>query len=146
MKRAIIFILVVFCIILMIWLNYRRHGLPSADVGTFEHLTNELPKTTNTQISLAPKMPAAEVQLYKPKNANAFSDPRWQWWNRMEKEDPKFEWKMPIELYGKVVDENEHPVVGASVHCTWTDLSPTGTSKAEMQSDANGLFSLTGRQ
>ncbi len=74
--------------------------------------------------------------VYEPR------DPRWQWWNEQKDIDPKFEWKMPIEFYGLVVDENETPVPGAIVKLQWNDLSQTGTSYAEALSGADGRFSL----
>jgi hypothetical protein len=58
--------------------------------------------------------------------------------------DPQYDWKQPINFYGRVVDEVNNPVAGASVHFNWTDLSPTGTSHADKTSDGNGFFSLTG--
>jgi hypothetical protein len=63
---------------------------------------------------------------------------------QMEEERQKglYEWRTPIEFYGKVVDENANPVAGADVHFGWTDLSPQGSSEKRTASDVNGLFSL----
>src|ERR1041384_415618 len=36
--------------------------------------------------------------------------------------DPQYDWKQPINFYGKVVDENDAPVPGASIHFDWTTL------------------------
>jgi hypothetical protein len=55
------------------------------------------------------------------------------------------EWRVPINFYGKVVDENENPVPGASVSFGWTDLSPQGYSRASTTSDTGGLFALEGQ-
>ena len=59
------------------------------------------------------------------------------------------DWQVPIEFYGKVVDENEQPVAGAAVQFHWTetptearDEKPGETSSAS--SDASGLFALHG--
>jgi hypothetical protein len=59
--------------------------------------------------------------------------------------DPQYDWKQPINFYGKVVDESNRPIADASVHFVWNDLSPTGTSEADAKSDAFGLFSLEGK-
>lgn len=56
--------------------------------------------------------------------------------------DPLYDWKQPINFYGKVVDENNQPVAGASVDYTWSTLSPTGTLKKHDESDGSGLFSI----
>ena len=44
------------------------------------------------------------------------------------------------------MDENEHPVAGATVVFQWSDLSVNGASSAETRSDADGLFSLIGQK
>src|SRR5208282_1611522 len=59
--------------------------------------------------------------------------------------DPNYDWKQPINFYGRVVDESNAPVSGASVHFQWNDLSPKGTSDADVTSDNNGFFSLKER-
>jgi hypothetical protein len=56
--------------------------------------------------------------------------------------DPQYDWKQPINFYGKVVDENNQPVEGAAIDFKWTDLSPNGTSEFHTTSDATGLFSM----
>jgi hypothetical protein len=61
------------------------------------------------------------------------------------KRDPSFEWKMPINFYGKVVDEKGEPVSGAAIKMIGTDISPTGNFIDTSASDERGLFSLTGR-
>jgi hypothetical protein len=60
--------------------------------------------------------------------------------------DPQYDWKQPINFYGKVVDETNQPVANASIHFVWNDLSQKGTSETNAQSDADGLFSFTGQQ
>jgi len=75
---------------------------------------------------------------YKPR------DLRWKEWNEKEAQDPFFQWKTPIEFYGKVVDENEQPIEGAVAEIIGTDLSKTGNFKFTLKSDANGLISFDG--
>lgn len=53
-------------------------------------------------------------------------------------------WRTPIEFYGIVVDQSNNPVAGASIQFVCSDLSKTGTSYYNAESDANGMFSLTG--
>lgn len=57
--------------------------------------------------------------------------------------DPQYQWKIPIRFYGKVVDENNEPVQGATVHFQWNDRSAKGSSEATKLSDSQGSFSLT---
>jgi hypothetical protein len=51
---------------------------------------------------------------------------------------------MPINFYGRVVDDNLQPVQGAEVRFQWTDISATGTSERFTESDAQGAFALQG--
>ncbi len=67
-----------------------------------------------------------------------------QWWLKMTKLDKNFEWKMPVEFYGKVIDNQSHPVSAATVSAHWTDLSATGSSERTLVTDESGEFSLTG--
>jgi len=60
--------------------------------------------------------------------------------------DPRYQWKIPIRFYGKVVDQRDEPVPGATVHFQWNDLSAKGTSEATKESDNQGLFLLDGVQ
>lgn len=60
--------------------------------------------------------------------------------------DPEYDWKQPINFYGKVVDESEQPVEGASADFKWTDLSSNGTSEYHTVSDASGLFSMVSQK
>jgi len=59
-------------------------------------------------------------------------------------QDSGADWKVALNFYGKVVDENQEPVAGATASCEWNTLG--GTSKATILSDGSGLFSLTGKQ
>ena len=67
-----------------------------------------------------------------------------QWWVKMNKLDKNFEWKMPIEFYGKVVDDKNQPIENAAIRFQWTDLSREGTSEYNTISDSQGLFKLDG--
>jgi hypothetical protein len=51
-----------------------------------------------------------------------------------------------IEFYGKVVDESNQPIKGASVEFVWSHVwpLPEGTQSTNVVSDHDGLFSLTG--
>lgn len=60
--------------------------------------------------------------------------------------DRHYDWKQPINFYGRVVDENNQPVAGATASFRWTDLSALGTSEAHATSDAGGSFALLDRK
>jgi len=60
--------------------------------------------------------------------------------------DHDADWKVALNFYGKVVDENNQPVAGANVHFDWNTIGVIGgTAYAQTLSDGNGLFSLTGQ-
>ena len=57
--------------------------------------------------------------------------------------DPLYDWKQPINFYGKVVDDNNQPVAGASVDYTWSTIqAERGTLTKHSESDEQGLFSI----
>jgi hypothetical protein len=58
------------------------------------------------------------------------------------RKDPLYDWKQPINFYGKVLDENTNPVPGAGVDYTWSTLSETGARTQHDITDASGLFSI----
>ncbi len=68
------------------------------------------------------------------------SDPRWEWWKQMEKHDPKFEWKIPIRFYGKVIDQDGQPVAGVRIRYGWNDIN--GSNERFAESDTQGMFSI----
>lgn len=51
-----------------------------------------------------------------------------------------------IEFYGKVIDENNQPIEGASVEFVWAQMwpLPEGTPSTNIISNSEGLFSLAG--
>ena len=54
-------------------------------------------------------------------------------------------WQAPIEFYGKVVDENSNPVVGAEISFHWMEIPANDGSRSfNTESDSEGLFSLRG--
>lgn len=64
------------------------------------------------------------------------------WWLEMSELDKNFEWKIPIEFYGKVIDDRNLPIEGANINFQWTVLSREGTSEYKTSSDSQGLFTL----
>ena len=69
----------------------------------------------------------------------------WDWWNYMEKTDKKFQWKTPIEFYGKVVDQDGNPIQGATIECNWAAMHDQ-PNKRTLSSGPDGQFTLTGVQ
>ena len=58
--------------------------------------------------------------------------------------DHSYDWKVELNFYGKVVDENNQPVAGATARLQWNTIGvPSGTAEEQATSDGNGLFSLT---
>ncbi len=84
------------------------------------------------------QMPAADPNNYNP------NLPQWKEWRRRSATDPKWEWKVAIVFYGRVLDQNDQPVGSANISMSWTDLSSKGVAKQKLVSDAGGLFSISG--
>ena len=58
------------------------------------------------------------------------------------KADPTYDWKQPINFYGKAVDESNQPLAGAQVEYTWSALVTNGTVTKHVETDGSGLFSI----
>ena len=90
---------------------------------------------------------ASSLPDVMPKGSyQGMKEPGWPIYWKKREHDRDFEWKSPIEFYGKVVDQNEQPIPGVEVSMNWTDMSPKGTSDAMETTDADGKFSMTGIQ
>lgn len=78
------------------------------------------------------------------------NDPRWVERRRLRVEDPAYQWRTPIEFFGKVVDENNVPVSDATVEIEWNGPSKLyggdGVGHRTLRSTSNGLFTVTGIQ
>lgn len=115
---------------------------PSAQVATATPAPATSPLITPAPTTSPTSIPASMRQ--QPGGPYQPADPRWAERRRLRKEDPKYEWKTPIEFYGKVLDQDGNPVAGATADVVWTNMTPNGSSHMQVTSDADGLFSITG--
>jgi len=88
------------------------------------------------------------VRLFKSTNyppQTAEEKAMWEWWDAMDKADPDFQWKMPIEFYGKVVDQFNQPVDGATVVLNWTTvIGFVPDPKTNIFTRSDGRFDVNG--
>jgi hypothetical protein len=145
MKRISLFILLVFCCVVA-WLYYRDNAknLPNT-------INISMAATSNQQASVPPQMVASQTTTNNGLIIPAGVDPDYV---KLFQEDTakgsQFEWKHPINFWGRVLDESNQPVADANVHFEWgvvaDSVNPNGTSETITKSDSNGFFSLVGRQ
>src|SRR4030095_784290 len=135
-------VLTVVIIGLLWWLSRPPRSTPSVTAIT------PAPQPSPAQVMATTPSPAVQPSYEVPAGGayEGLSDPRWKWWNTMRKVDPSFEWKVPINFYGRVVDQDNLPVPGATVRFVWNDTSAHGTSEWSTASDANGRFALTNQK
>ena len=89
-----------------------------------------MPDSTIPATQLASSVPDA-----MPKGSyQGMNDPRWPIYWKKREQDRDFEWKIPIEFYGKVLDQDGNPVVEATADIVWTDMSPDGSSHMQVTS------------
>ena len=126
-----------------LWLVLRREPATPSGAGQPAMETNASPPPTVQSSAKHPQATHDELEARLEAHYARTPDPAYtRRFSEMEKVDPNFEWKQPIDFYGKVLDEHEQPVANARVRFVWNDLSPTGTSEAETATDSSGLFSL----
>jgi hypothetical protein len=106
----------------------------------------------NTPKPLTKKViPPAETSIKQPFARTPYlglNDPRWIERRRLRVEDPAYQWRTPIEFFGKVIDENGLPVPSAQIETSWNGTAEIyggdGVGHRTITSNANGLFSLSG--
>lgn len=118
--------------------------------GTVQESAKKNAVPPSKSIASAPtakNSPPATPRLFKSKRYPPETDEEkamWEWWNTMSKLDSNFEWKMPIEFFGKVVDQLNAPIAGATVDLQWSVVG--GTENRKMISESDGTFSVSGVQ
>ena len=164
-KRVIFFTVLAVGILLMGWWFLRgtaRHTTPNvAPAPSASSVTTQPVVLNATTIPVSAVVTSKltldkthfglqSVRLFKATNyppRTADEKALWDWWDAMDKLDPDFQWKMPIEFYGKVVDQFDQPVAGAEVELNWTTVvGPIPDPKRIIFTDANGRFEVTGIQ
>src|SRR5436190_4368625 len=134
MKRGLFFLLAIFAVTIIIgWLYLRNRPQNVMQ-------SSRVPPERATPYLSSPTQRRAEYKQISSREMT--KEQIGAEVSRRDRIDSKWEWKIPIRFYGRVVDENERPVAGVDVHFQWTDLSPKGTSVADSKSDAHGFFSL----
>jgi len=61
------------------------------------------------------------------------------------RQDPTYEWKLPIDFFGKVVDDSNEPIASADIHFGWNTINENGIISdvtLDSSSDKSGLFEL----
>jgi hypothetical protein len=101
-----------------------------------------LPPSPINNEPLAP--PREEYPQMTGGKSQSLQDSRWDKKRALDKLDPGWQGRTKISFYGRIIDQFDRPVIGATVSFTWTDLSPNGNSVRQVSSDGNGYFELTG--
>lgn len=124
---------------------------PSKQEPVHQDSKNEQFKTVistqpNTDVETKTSQGALSVySKWSGKRSTGLDDPRWTVARIRRQTDKKWEWRMPIEFYGKVVDESNQPIPYAQIKFVWNDLSEKGSSRSETQTNIEGLFELRGK-
>lgn len=133
--------LILLILSLLAWLGLRPSRIAkqtaAALVGPSASPLGNSPQTPNAQ--------AETGRVQRPGGPYAPSDPRWAIVREKDKVDHNWEWRMPINFYGRVVDEDDRPIPAAKIKFSWTDLSSAGNSTRATLSDSAGSFSLEGK-
>lgn len=102
----------------------QQHSSPANNSGTASTATKQQPSSR-------------VVTQTAPSNNDAIME-----YLQKTKADPQYDGKQPINFYGRVVDESNNPIEGASISFSWRNLSPD-EHNVSATSDNNGFFSLT---
>lgn len=139
MRRPILIAIVVLTVIgLMIWFLWRpAQKTVATEPRTFSKSAGTVNNSPTSVPAVSSEYPQLSLKAMSRAEATKIYVQRLQ-------SDPQADWKIPINFYGKVIDENNQPVVEASVKYRWTTIGVNGGSaEAQTLSDGSGLFSLT---
>jgi hypothetical protein len=144
MRKSIWITCISFLAICVILLFTTKQHPPPAVSGLDETVTNLRSLAPQAQVANAQQIPRSQIV------ANSFAASAAAAATTLTESnsvDPRIlaAWQVPIDFYGKVVDENSNPIAGVTIHFRWSE-KPTddGMKAADTQSDAYGLFSLHG--
>ncbi|MBN8711680.1 MAG: carboxypeptidase regulatory-like domain-containing protein [Verrucomicrobia bacterium] len=132
-RKKIIVLVALISVLGVVWLLNRKQSASLAE---------SLSQATQKPAFTPPPPIISKEARQQPGGPYAPADPRWADRQSRREADPLYEWKTPIEFYGKVLDQDGSPVAGATVDVIWTDLSANGSSHLEVVSDGSGLFSI----
>ncbi len=132
-KRLAISIILFVAIAALIWLrSHRKPGVFSTEITANE--ASGIPHPQSFAVPSAPVSPNASDPESVAEKVKIYM--------QHKKIDPIYDWRQPINFYGKVLDDNNQPIPAVSVDYTWSDMSEKGTSKSTTITDAEGLFSI----
>lgn len=121
------------------WLaSHQVTSLPSSPVAT------RIATKPVTDASTPPPKPAEFYRWSSNLPTSPEEKAMLDWWMYMDKVDPKFQWRTPIDFYGRVVDQHGQPVAGAKVNLIWSAIGKT--PERTLLSDVEGRFEITGIQ
>ena len=103
------------------------------------------PPTEASKNATSPGVPGRKT-LSTVSEADGDEHAYFRWYIEEVRRNPRFEGEHPLNFWGKVHDEEDRPIVGASVRCEWSDLSKDGTSAETLMSDQSGAFALLQRK
>jgi hypothetical protein len=145
-KRVISFAVLAVCLLLLGWwlLCSPKANKPAASTEATKSVTPIV--TVTSQPTRAPSVLPPKPRLFKSRSyppQTVEEKAMWEWYNTMEKTDPHFKQKMPIEFYGKVVDQFGEPVLGATVVFQWTTaVGPVTNPEKRTSTGSDGCFEL----
>jgi len=144
-KTAFFVLLIVLAVAVGWWLSSPKTP-PAAVVATPKPVPTAPGATT--PLPIQSDTPPEIVQPFARTPYLGLKDPRWIERRRLREEDPAYQWRTPIEFFGKVIDEKNLPVAGAEVEYSWNGTiekyGGDGVSHRTMTSDTNGLFHIHG--
>jgi hypothetical protein len=144
-KTASIVVLIALAVAIGWWLSS-----PKEAAAPIAETLKPVPTTpgATTPLPIQGDTPPEIVQPFARTPYLGLKDPRWIERRRLREEDPAYQWRTPIEFFGKVIDEQKQPVAGAEIEYSWNGTiekyGGDGVSHQTMKSDANGLFFIHG--
>jgi hypothetical protein len=138
-RKIVIFLAIILGIALILWVLFLQKR-KSLTTSTKDSTTVQTVPSQKTQLLTSGSQ---QVQTNLIAN-NVRNDELKEYFQKL-KQDPTYEWKLPINFFGRVLDESNEPIAGADIHFGWNSITANGVASDETldsKSSELGLFEL----
>lgn len=144
MKKRYLLTLIItsFGLVGIIWWLFDHQGQKNISKPSMENSSSFQQPPKSGQVN---PLPLQKLQSQSnPVESQAISSDLKEYLQKL-RQDHSYEWKLPINFYGRVVNESNEPIANADVHFGWNVVDEKGIiydATADTKSDALGFFSL----
>lgn len=141
MKKQIFLILAVILGVAIAW-SFLAHRTPKT--STINPTPAQIAQQQRTEQNASNSLIAINQQSQSNPAAKSDATNELKEYIKKLRQDPSYEWKLPIDFFGKVVDDSNEPIASADIHFEWNTVKGENISgeTLDTRSDGSGFFEL----